>query len=69
MKDYKDFLKNYNINKTKILYLIELIINKDLTISNMHSRKAYAKRSGNLDDIITYSIVFEIIKDLKIDVN
>tara|TARA_Y100001956_G_scaffold60929_1_gene60658 strand:- start:396 stop:596 length:201 start_codon:yes stop_codon:yes gene_type:complete len=60
MQDYKQTLAYQPILNHKTITLVEALQDKTLTKEQLHNRKAYAKRSGNLIAVLEYSIAFEI---------
>ncbi|ALM62196.1 hypothetical protein AXI64_gp204 [Vibrio phage qdvp001] len=67
MKDYKSLLSFQPILNQKVITIVEALQDGSLTKEQFHNRKAYAKRSGNLQSVLEYSIAFEIVNMLGED--
>jgi len=60
MLNYKQKLAYQPILTTKIITLVTALQDKSLTKEQIHNRKAYAKRKGDLIAVLEYSVALEI---------
>lgn len=57
-----EVLKGVYINENNIHYLVEEILSGRLSLSNLHNKRSYARRKGQLGKVLEYGIVFEVVK-------
>ena len=63
--NYEKLLAYQPMLNPNIRLLVEQLQNAEVTKEQLHSRKAYAKRKGNLLSVIEYSVAQDILNMLE----